>query len=262
MRSPTAAVDPSQPVIVAIMVPYGSTESLNDQLAQNLVNSARMASRDLQGASIDLRVYNTGANAEVAAGEAARAIEEGAQIIIGPLFSSATSAVAAVAASKGINVLSFSNNPAVAGGNVYIMGLTFENIATRLFGYSAANGVTNIGVVHPDGVEGEAGLSAANRAASRTGAIVAASASYPLNMEGLSEAAPIIADTMKASSVQAILFTDTPTVACHSSPPHLARKVSADATPNSWVWRAGALRLMSCSNQACSAAGSQHLIPV
>jgi ABC-type branched-subunit amino acid transport system substrate-binding protein len=209
--TPTSSVDPTKPVIVAIMVPYGSGEAANDALANNLVNAANMAKLDLQGAIIDLRVYETGADPARAATEAERAIADGAQIIIGPLFSGATSAVAAVAALEGVNVLSFSNNAAIAGGNVYIMGVTFENVATRLYAHSVRNGLFNVGVVYPEGVEGNAGLKAAAAAADNVGATLTAITSYPLNMEGLSEAAPTIAATIKDSGVQALLFTDTPT---------------------------------------------------
>jgi len=211
MITPTTSVDPTKPVIVAMMVPYGSGQAANDQLAENLVNAANMATRDLQNAAIDLRVYQTGADPARAATEAERAISEGAQIIIGPLFSSATSAVAAVARPSGVNVLSFSNNAAIAGGNVYIMGVTFEDVATRLYGHAVGQGMANVGVIYPEGVEGEAGLQAATNAARRVGASLTGVASYPLNMEGLSEAAPIAAETIKSTGVQALLFTDTPT---------------------------------------------------
>lgn len=211
LPGPTSAVDPTKPVIVAMMVPYGSGQAANDQLADNLVNAANMAKADLQGATIDLRIYQTGADPVRAATEAERAINEGAQIIIGPLFSSATSAVAAVARLEGVNVLSFSNNAAIAGGNVYIMGVTFEDVATRLYSQAVRNGMSNVGVVYPEGVEGNAGLTAASIAARRVGASLTAVASYPLSMEGLSEAAPAIAETIKANGVQALLFTDTPT---------------------------------------------------
>lgn len=211
ISGPTSNVDPTQPVVVAMMVPYGSGQAANDQLADNLVNAANMAVRDLQGAVIDLRIYQTGADPVRAAIEAERAIVEGAQIIIGPLFSSATSAVAAVAQANGVNVLSFSNNAAIAGGNVYIMGVTFEDIAIRLYRYAVQNGMTNVGVIYPEGVEGDAGLQAATTAARLVGANLTAIASYPLNMQGLSESAPAIAETIKANGVQALLFTDTPT---------------------------------------------------
>lgn len=211
MMAPSTSVDPSKPVVVALMVPYDSGKALNDKLAENLVNAARMARNDLQGATIDLRVYNTGADPARAAAEAERAISEGAQIIIGPLFSGATNAVGVIAAKHNINVLSFSNTASVAGGNVYIMGVTFQNVATRLFAHSVNTGLPNVGVIYPEGVNGEAGKAAAEFAARRTGATLAAAASYPLSMVGLSEAAPTIASTMANNRVQAILFTDTPT---------------------------------------------------
>lgn len=207
----TPSVDPTKPVIVAMMVPYGSSSSANDRLADDLVNSARMAQNDLNGVTIDLRIYHTGANPEKATAEATRAIAEGAQIIIGPLYSNATSAVASVAAANNIKVLSFSNNAVVAGGNVYIMGVTFEDIATRLYGHAAGKGLTNVGVVYPEGVEGEAGRTAASNAANYVGANLASAVSYPLNVAGLSDAAPNVASSLKSNGVQAVLFTDTPT---------------------------------------------------
>lgn len=68
-RGPTSSIDPTQPVVVAMMVPYGSGQAANDQLADNLVNAANMATRDLQGAVIDLRIYQTGADPVRAATE-------------------------------------------------------------------------------------------------------------------------------------------------------------------------------------------------
>ena len=211
ISGPAPAVDPTQPVTVALMVPRGSGDATNEELANALVNAARMAQNDLGGATIDLRIYNTAADPTVAAAEATRAISEGAQIIIGPLFSTVTPAVANVAAQSNIKVLSFSNNSAIAGGNIYILGTTFEDVATRLYGYSVAQGKANVGVVYQEGIEGEAGRNAAEKAARAVGANLAGAASYPLNMQGLSEASPTVAAAMKANAVQSILFTDTPT---------------------------------------------------
>ena len=68
-------------------------------------------------------------------------------------------------------MLSFSNNPDVAGGNVYVLGTTFENIADRLVAYGLGRGMQNFGVVYPAGLEGEtardAVVQAINRAARR-----------------------------------------------------------------------------------------------
>lgn len=206
----TADVDPNQPVVVALMVPLGSGESVTDQLAQNMVNAARMAVADVRNANIDLRVYETGGEAATAAAAATRAIEEGAQIILGPLYSSTTSAIAGIARQKGINVLSFSNNPAVAGGNVFIMGTTFDNIADRLISHTVAAGYPNVAIVHQEGVEGEAGRAAVANAIARNGAALVATASYTLQLEMMGEAAETIADTLRASGANTVFFTDSP----------------------------------------------------
>ncbi len=207
---PTAAVDPNQPVVVALMVPLASGNDTTEQLAQNLVNAAKMAVQDVSGANIDLRVYETGGNAEMAAAAATRAVADGAQIMVGPLYSASTAAVAPIAAQAGVNVLSFSNTTAVAGGNVYIMGITFDTIADRLVRQAVSEGKTNMAIVYQEGVSGESGKGAVERAIARNGANLTTAVSYPLNIAAMGEAASGIADTLRASNSNAVFFTDSP----------------------------------------------------
>ncbi len=208
--SPTDAVDPNQPVVVALMVPLGSGNSITDQLAENMVNAANMAVRDLNGANIDLRVYETGGNAEMAVAAANRAVEDGAQIMVGPLYSTSTAAIAPIAAQAGINVLSFSNTTTVAGGNVYIMGTTFDTIADRLVRQAVSEGKTSIAIVYQEGVSGESGKASIERAISRSGATLTTAVSYPLNITEMGDAASGIASTLRASNSNAVFFTDSP----------------------------------------------------
>ncbi len=63
---------------------------------------------------------------------AAKAVNDGAKIILGPFFALEANAAGAAVASSGVDVLSFSNNPDVAGGNVFILGQTFDTTARRL----------------------------------------------------------------------------------------------------------------------------------
>lgn len=210
MVSGGQSIDPMKPVQVALMVPYGSGDVLNDQLADNLVNAAQMARRDLRGANIDLRVYQTAADADTARAEAERAIAEGAQVIVGPLFSGATAAVSEVARRGGVNVISFSNNAAVAGGRVFVLGLTFDNLASRLVSYAASNGRRNVAIVQQQGVEGDVGRTAAENAILVSGSRVATIATYPLNIQAMSEQAPQIASELRASGADAVFFTDSP----------------------------------------------------
>jgi ABC-type branched-subunit amino acid transport system substrate-binding protein len=208
--APTEAVDPNQPVVVALMVPLASGNSVTEQLAENMVNAANMAVRDLSGANIDLRVYETGGNAEMAVAAATRAVEDGAQIMLGPLYSASTAAIAPIAAQAGINILSFSNTTSVAGGNVYIMGTTFDTIADRLVGEAVVEGKSNIAIVYQEGVSGESGKGSIERAITRHGATLTTAVSYPLNITEMGDAASGIADTLRASNSNAVFFTDSP----------------------------------------------------
>ncbi len=208
--APTAAVDPNQPVVVALMVPLASGNSVTEQLAQNMVNAANMAVRDLSGSNIDLRVYETGGNAEMAVAAANRAVEDGAQIMVGPLYSASTAAIAPIAAQAGINILSFSNTTSVAGGNVFIMGVTFDTVADRLVGEAVREGKTNIAIVYQEGVSGESGKGSIERAIARNGGNLTTAVSYPLALTEMGEVAAGIADTLRASNANAVFFTDSP----------------------------------------------------
>lgn len=204
------AVDPDQKVKVALLVPLGSGKADLTSLGTSLVNAARLAQADLTGAQIELQVYETAGEPSRAAAVAQQAIDGGAQIILGPLFSTATASVAQVAAPRGVNVLSFSNNSAVAGQNTYLLGVTFESSADRLVGYASSRGLNNIGVVNTADVAGQSGVAAVQTAAARHGANFVGSAAYPLSAEGVSNAAPEIAATMRGVGANAIVFTDSP----------------------------------------------------
>ncbi|CAN0605791.1 unnamed protein product, partial [Ectocarpus sp. 12 AP-2014] len=121
-------INANAPVPVALLVPRGGSAS-DDLLAQNLENAARLAIRDLDGVQVDLRVYGTAGNAATAASMASQAVSEGAKIILGPVYGEAANSAGVAVAGDGVNVLSFSNNPTIAGGNVFVLGPTFANTA-------------------------------------------------------------------------------------------------------------------------------------
>ncbi len=203
-------INSNAPVKVALLVPLESEQGQVNALGASLVNAARMARNDLAGVEMDLAVYPTAGDPAQASIAAQQAMANGAQVIIGPLFSTATASVAPIAAAKGVSVLSFSNNTDVAGNNVYLLGSTFDTIADRVVSYAVAQGRRDIGIVHSDDAGGLSGLRAANNAITRFGATSAGSISYNLSPTGISEAAPQIAEAVSSSGANAILFTDDP----------------------------------------------------
>ena len=201
------AIDPDAPVQVALLVPAGSGDANDAVLARNLENAARMAIADLNGVQIDLRVYNSGASPALAAQVATQAVDEGAKIIIGPLYGETVNPVGNAVAARNINVLALSNNPTVAGGNVFILGATFNNTANRLVGYARRSGIERFGIVHANDLGGQLGRDAIVSAVQSNGAQVAGIGSYPLSQQGIVGATPQIASTLKAAGAQAVFLT-------------------------------------------------------
>lgn len=200
-------IDPNAPVQVALLVPGGSGAGTDSLLASNLENAARLAISDLNGVEIDLRVYNTGTDPVRAAEVATQAVDAGAKIILGPLFGEAANAAGVAVASRNVNVLAFSNNTAIAGGNVFVLGATFQNTANRLVQYSNRQGVTRYAVVHGDDVAGEAGRDAIATAVRNIGAQVSSTESYPLSQQGIVTSAGRIAASTKAGGADAVFLT-------------------------------------------------------
>lgn len=200
-------IDANAPVQVALLVPRGSGQSSDDFLAANLENAARLAIADLQGVTIDLRVYSTGGNSTQAAGAAQRAVADGAQIILGPLYAEAANAAGVAVAPQGVNVLAFSNNTAIAGGNVFVLGPTFQNTANRLVRYSTQQGINRFMIVHGDDVGGQAGRDAIASAVRANGGSVAGIESYPLSQQGILASAPRIAGATGSTGAQAVFLT-------------------------------------------------------
>jgi hypothetical protein len=204
-------VDPNQPVRVALLLPYGSGDPGREQIARSLENAARLAQTDLRNATLDLVVYPSAGTTSGGAAAASQAIAEGAKIIVGPLFGTETAGATGPAASGGLNLLSFSNNASVAGGNVYILGTTFENTADRLVSYGMSQGQRNFGVVYPAGLEGETARDAVGAAVSGRGAALVASEPYNMSVEGIQAAAGPIASTLIGNGANAVVLTDGPT---------------------------------------------------
>lgn len=199
------SINPTRAVPVALLVPRSSGSASG--VASALEKAARLAVNDLQGATIDLRVYDTGGTPTGAATAAQQAINEGARIFIGPLFAESAAAAGRVAATRSINVLAFSNNTAIAGGNVFILGNTFQNTANRLARYAARQGQGSVFIVHAQDPAEEIGRDAIARAVSASGGRVAGVASFPLSQQGVINEIPTIASQYRSSGANALFMT-------------------------------------------------------
>lgn len=203
----TSRINPNEPVMVALLLPSGSATQGDAILAASLENAARMAVADLSGVQINLRVYDTQGDPAIAAQVARQAADDGAGIILGPVRSAEASAVGIAVAGNGLNVLSFSNNPAIAGNNVFVLGLTPDNAARRVFEYAARNNRGQVMVVGEATTSGQLVMAAVNRAVDGTGARIVGSETYEFSQQGIVNALPAIASGARSSGAQSVLFT-------------------------------------------------------
>ena len=89
--------------------------------AQSMKNAAEMALAEFKATNVQLVVKDDGGTPQGAQTAAQQAINEGAEIIIGPLFAQSVSAVGQVARSRNIPVIAFSTDASVAARGVYLL---------------------------------------------------------------------------------------------------------------------------------------------
>lgn len=202
------AFDPSKPVPVALLLPSGTGNAGDEALSRSLKQAADMAVADLgSSVKIDLRVYSTGSGAEMAANAATKAADEGAVIILGPVYGESANAAGIAVRDRGLNVLSFSNNTDIAGGNVFVLGQTFQNSANRLVSYAVRQGKGDILIVHDQNPQGDLGSRAIASAASRSGARIVGTQSYAFSGPGVTAAVPAITATARSSGAKSLFLT-------------------------------------------------------
>jgi ABC-type branched-subunit amino acid transport system substrate-binding protein len=194
-------------VQVALLVPAGSGQASDALLAKSLENAARMAIADLSNVQVDLRVYSTAGSPAQAAAQAQKAVADGAQVILGPVFAQEANAAGVAVAASGVNVLSFSNNPDIAGNNVFVLGPTFANTAHRLAGYAVRQGKGKIMIVHDRNTAGELGRAAIDRGVRAAGGSVVATSGYEFSQNGVKSAGPAIASAAKSTGAQSLFLT-------------------------------------------------------
>lgn len=201
-----AAVDLTQPVTVALLAPSTAANSGAAQLGQAIVNAARMAQSELNDPLLNLRVYDTGGDPARAAAAARQATAEGAKLILGPLFSDSTGAIAGTAQGANINVVSFSTDSAVAGGPVFLSGFLPEMAARRITSFARSRGYETLGILYPETDYGRVALAGAEAVAGNN---LVVRTPYPRTSEGIPPATSLFASQVRQTGARALLLPES-----------------------------------------------------
>ena len=136
---------------VALLLPLSGQHAA---VGQAMLQSAQLALFDMGAGHVKLMPKDTKATASAAALAAQASIDEGAQLMIGPLFSQAVSGAGPVARRNAVPLIGFSTDRTVAGMGRYIMGVLPEEQAERMADYALAKGVQSVLIVTASDVYG------------------------------------------------------------------------------------------------------------
>ncbi|MBV8573534.1 MAG: penicillin-binding protein activator, partial [Acetobacteraceae bacterium] len=187
---------------VGLILPMSATGNAG-VAAQSMKNAAEMALAEFQNPNIQLLIKDDGGSPQGAQQGAQQAVDEGAQIILGPLFAMSVPATAQVARTRNISIIAFSTDSSIAGNGVYLLSFLPESDVNRIVDYSASIGKKSFAALVPDNAYGNVVEVAFKQAAARKGGRVVAFEKY-----GADRAAPARNVAQQLGQADALLLAD------------------------------------------------------
>lgn len=195
-----AALGPSgkshRPVKIAMLLPLGGF-SQSAAVAKSMKQAGEMALFELDNPAIQLIAKDDKGTPEGARAAAQQAIDEGAEIILGPLFSSAVTGAASVARTANVPIIAFSNDRKVAGNGVYLLSYLPESEVERIVTYTISKGKRRFAALIPNGTYGAAIENAFRNTVTRSGGTIVALERYEPGANQMLEPARRVFDIIK-----------------------------------------------------------------
>ena len=203
--APTSTVGTGE-VKAALILPVSAGG--NAGLAgQAMRNAAEMALAEFNAPNVQLLVKDDAGNTDAARQGAQQALDEGAAIILGPLFAQSVSAVAQVARARNVPVIAFSTDTNVASRGVYLLSFLPESDVARIVQYAESAGKRSYGALIPDNPYGTVVEAAFRQDVARRGGQVVAIERYPHDKAGM--AGPIKNVAQAGARIDAIFIPDS-----------------------------------------------------
>lgn len=152
--------------------------------AQSMKNAAEMALAEFQNPNIQLLIKDDGGTPQGAQQGTQQALDEGSEIILGPLFALSVPATAQLARAKGVSVIAFSTDASVASRGVYLLSFLPESDVNRIIDYAASIGKRSFAALLPENAYGNVVEAAFKQAVGRKGGRVVAFQKYGADRSG------------------------------------------------------------------------------
>ena len=146
--------------------------------AQSMKNAAEMALAEFQNPNIQLLIKDDAGSAQGAGQGTQQALDEGAEIILGPLFALSVPATANLTRARNVPVIAFSTDASVAGRGVYLLSFLPESDVNRIVDYAAGTGKKSFAAMLPENAYGNVVEAAFKQAVARKGGRIVAFEKY------------------------------------------------------------------------------------
>jgi branched-chain amino acid transport system substrate-binding protein len=130
---------------IGLLLPLSGQQAA---LGRSLLQAAEMGLFEVGDDNFTLLVEDT-ATAAGADSAARKLLAGGAQILLGPVFSTDTRKIAPIATGAHIPVLAFTNDRSAAQPGVYVMGVTPQDEVQRVIQYAASQGMQRFALLAP-----------------------------------------------------------------------------------------------------------------
>jgi ABC-type branched-subunit amino acid transport system substrate-binding protein len=142
---------------IALIVPL-SQASGPSQVGASLRNAAKLAFAESGTNDVTILVKDDHSTPAGAAQATQAALNEGAEIVIGPVFAGSVREAARVARGAGKPVIAFSTDSSVAGHGVFLLSFQVESYVERIVAFAAQRGKKSVAVLAPEGDYGNVAL--------------------------------------------------------------------------------------------------------
>ena len=201
---PASAIGAGQ-VKVGLLLPLAA--SGNAALAaQSMKNAAEMALAEFNAPNIQFLVKDDGGTVQGAQAAAQQVLDDGAEIVLGPLFAHSVAPAGQLSRSRGVPVIAFSTDANVAARGVYLLSFLPESDVDRIVSYAVAEGRRSFAALVPDNAYGSVVQAAFQQTVARRGARVIAIERYPQDPQQMQDAIRRVAQA--ATQADAIFIPD------------------------------------------------------
>src|SRR6202795_2011330 len=204
-QAPPGATIGTGQIRVALILPLSAGGNAG-VAGQAMRNAAEMAIAEFNAPNLQILVKDDGGTAEAARLGAQQALDEGAEIILGPLFAQSVSFVGQVARARNVPVIAFSTDANVASNGVYLLSFLPESDVERIVQYASSTGKHSYAALIPDNPYGTVVEAAFKQAVTRRNGQIVALERYPHDKAAM--AGPIRNVAQTAARIDALFIPD------------------------------------------------------